>query len=48
MIDKILRKIVTELAINNKNKKYIIDEKQKLITIVRVLYQKMDIKNILE
>ena len=27
---------------------YIIDEKQKLITIVRVLYQKMGIKNILE
>ena len=27
---------------------YMIDEKQKLITIVRVLYQKMDIKNILE
>ena len=30
MIDKILRKIVTELAINNKNKKYVIDEKQVL------------------
>lgn len=27
---------------------YIINEKQKLITIVRVLYQKMNIKNILE
>ncbi len=27
---------------------YIVDEKQKLITIVRVLYQKMDINNILE
>ena len=27
---------------------YIVNEKQKLITIVRVLYQKMDINNILE
>ena len=27
---------------------YIVDEKKKLITIVRVLYQKMNINNILE
>lgn len=27
---------------------YMVNEKQKLITIVRVLYQKMDINNILE
>ena len=27
---------------------YIVNEKQKLITIIRVLYQKMDINNILE
>lgn len=27
---------------------YTINEKQKLITIIRVLYQKMDINNILE
>lgn len=27
---------------------YIIDEKQKKITIVRILYKKMDIRNILE
>ena len=27
---------------------YIVDDKQKIITIVRVLYEKMDISNILE
>lgn len=43
-----LKNVYRSLKIKNFLMFYMINEKDKIITIVRVLYQKMDINNILE